>query len=241
MTKMVRSFFYALVLASLLGSLSVRVGSAAHSAQRVSGNPAVIRFDQLGQIDALLRGPYGTENIRFGLPANWAFSKGATLQLIVTADVVTNASQVVAEGQFTGATLNVTMDKQSVATIPLQAGSNVTYNIPIPGTALVPSLSDGRHELVLFLDAANDCNTNTSHQTTVVISGASFFTIPYSESEPATDLTMLPRPIYQRGSIFPVNVVEVVPDAPSAGEMQAALTERSHPGDTDRVPADLCG
>jgi cellulose synthase operon protein B len=227
MTKMVRSFFYALVLASLLSSLSLRVGSAAPSAQVVSSNPAVIRFDQLGQIDNILRGPYGTENLRFGLPANWAFGKGASLQLIITADVVTNGSQVVAEGQSTGATLNVTMDKQSVATIPLQAGSNVTYNIPIPGTALVPSLSDGRHELQLFLDASNDCNNNTSHQTTVVVSGASFFTIPYTESEPATDLTMLPRPIYQRGSVFPVNVVEVVPDAPSAGELQAALTVAS--------------
>src|SRR5512139_668793 len=38
---------------------------------------------------------------------------------------------------------------------------------------------------------------------------------------------MLPRPIFQRGSIFPVNVVAVVPDAPSAGELQAAMTVAS--------------
>jgi hypothetical protein len=61
----------------------------------------------------------------------------------------------------------------------------------------------------------------------VVISGASFFAIPYAETEPAVDLTMLPRPIFQRGSIFPVNVVVVVPDAPSAGELQAAMTVAS--------------
>ena len=226
MNKLVRSFFYALVLASLLGSLVVTGGSAAPASQAVTGNEAVIRFDQLGQTDALLRGPYGTENIRFGLPANWAFDKAASLELIVTANVITNASQALTEGQFTGATLTVTMDKQSVATIPLQVGSNVTYNIPIPGSALVSPLSDGRHELLLFLDAADDCNS-ASHQTSVVIAGASFFTIPYAETEPAVDLTMLPRPVFQRGSIFPVNVVAVVPDAPSAGELQAAMTVAS--------------
>ncbi len=116
----------------------------------MTGNEAVIRFDQLGQTDTLLRGPYGSENIRFGLPANWAFDQAASLELIVTANVITNASEALTEGQFTGATLTVTMDKQSVATVPLQVGSNVTYNIPIPGSALVSPLSDGRHELLLF-------------------------------------------------------------------------------------------
>ncbi|MGE5464916.1 MAG: cellulose biosynthesis cyclic di-GMP-binding regulatory protein BcsB, partial [Syntrophothermus sp.] len=119
--------------------------------------------------------------------------------------------------------LNVTLDKQAVATVPLQAGSNVTYNIPVPGAALASPMSDGRHELVLFLDAGNDCN-NTNRQTSVVIAGASTFNLPYTETQPATDLTMLPRPIFQRDSIFPVNVVMVVPDAASSGEMQAALT-----------------
>jgi hypothetical protein len=209
-----------------LSSLVVTWGNAAPAFQAVTGNQAVIRFDQLGQSDTLLRGPYGTENIRFGLPANWAFDKPASLELIITANVITSVSQALTEGQFTGATLTVTMDKQSVATVPLQVGSNVTYNIPIPGSSLVPPLSDGRHELLLFLDAGNDC-TDTSHQTSVVISGASFFTIPYTETEPTIDLTMLPRPIFQRGSIFPVNVVEVVPDAPTAGELQAAMTVAS--------------
>jgi len=226
MNKMARSFFHALVLASLLSSLVVTWGSAAPAAQAVSGDQAVVRFDELGQTDTLLRGPYGTENIRFGLPANWSFDKGASLDMIVTTNVITNASQTITEGQFTGATLSVTMDQQPVATIPLQAGSNVTYNVPIPETALSTPLSDGRHELVLFLDAGDDC-TDTTHQTSVVISGASFFTIPHSETEPAVDLTMLPRPIFQRGSIFPVNVVEVVPDAPTADEMQAAMTVAS--------------
>jgi cellulose synthase operon protein B len=223
MNKVVRFFFHALALAALLSSLMVTVGSAAPSSQTLAGNEAVVRFDTLGQTDTLLRGPYGTQYVRFGLPANWAFNKDVTLQLIVTANVATNANQSVAEGQFTGATLTVTMDTQSIATIPLQAGSNVTYNVPIPGSAMESPLRDGRHELKLFLDAGDDCK-DANRQTSVVISGASFFTLPYSETEPATDLTTLPRPIFQRDSIFPINSVLVVPDRPTAGELQAAIT-----------------
>ena len=95
MNKMARSFFHALVLASLLSSLVVTWGSAAPAAQAVSGDQAVVRFDELGQTDTLLRGPYGTENIRFGLPANWSFDKGASLDMIVTTNVITNASQTI--------------------------------------------------------------------------------------------------------------------------------------------------
>lgn len=228
MNKMIRSSFFALVLASLLSSLVFSVGGAAPLSQTTAGNDAVIRFDMLGETDTLLRGPYGTKTIRFGLPANWAFEAGAALQLIMTANLITDATQTVAEGQFIGATLNVSFDNESVATVPILAGSNVAYDIPIPPSALDSPLSDGRHELELFLDAGNDCTeTETTRQTSVVISSASHFTIPYAEQEPVIDLTMLPRPIFQRDSIFPVDVSLVVPDSPTAGEMQAALTVAS--------------
>jgi cellulose synthase operon protein B len=226
MNKMLRSIFFALVLASLLSSLVFTAGGAAPTLQTATGNEAVIRFDMLGQSDTLLRGPYGTKNVRFGLPANWAFEEGATLQLIMTANLITDASQPVAEGQFIGSTLNVSFDKKTVAAVPILAGSNVAYDIPIPGTALESPFNDGRHELQLFLDAGTDC-TDSTRQTSVVISSASHFIIPYTEQEPAIDLTTLPRPIFQRDSIFPVDVALVVPDAPTAEEMQAALTVAS--------------
>ena len=226
MNKLLRPLFYALVLASLLSSLVHTVGSAAPASQTATGNQAVIRFDMIGQTDTLLRGPYGSMSARFGLPANWAFQKGASLQLIVTANLVTDASKAVADGQFIGSTLNVKFNKSDVATIPLLAGSNVSYDVPIPPSALQSPFNDGRHEINLFLDAGNDCNDTTRH-TSIVISSASHLTLPYTEQTPTLDLTTLPRPIFQRDSIFPVNSTLVVPDAPSAQEMQAALTVAS--------------
>ena len=226
MNRKLRPLFYALVLASLLSSLVFTAGSAAPSAQTTTGNEAVIRLDMIGQADTLLRGPYGSMTSRFGLPANWAFQEGASLQLIITANLITDASQTVADGQFIGSTLNVSFNKNDIATIPLLAGPSVSYDIPIPSTALDSPFSDGRHELALFLDAGNDCTDSTRH-TSIVISSASHFTIPYAEQTPMLDLTALPRPIFQRDSIFPVNSTLVVPDAPTAQEMQAALTVAS--------------
>ncbi len=224
MNKMLRPVFFAWVLASLLSSLIFTAAGAAPSAQTgTTGDQAVIRFDMIGQTDTLLRGPYGTMNARFGLPANWAFQSGASLQLIITANLITSSSQTVADGQFIGSTLNVNFNKNDIATIPLLAGSNVSYDVPIPPTALNSPFSDGRHELSLFLDAGNDC-TDTTRHTSIVISSASHFSIPYAEQTPALDLTTLPRPIFQRDSIFPVNSTLVVPDKPTAQEMQAALT-----------------
>jgi hypothetical protein len=223
MKKLLRPVLLALVLASFVSSLVFSVGSAAAPAQATTGNEAVIRFDMVGLTDTLIRGPYGSMTARFGLPVNWAFKDGSSLQLIVTSNQVTSASQSVASGQFIGATLNVTVDKNDIATIPLLAGNNVTYDVPIPTKALSSPLSDGRHELVLFLDAGNDCTDNSRH-TSIVISSGSHFTIPYAEQSPVLDLTELPRPIFQRDSIFPAASTLVVPDAPTAQEMQAALT-----------------
>jgi cellulose synthase operon protein B len=225
MNRMLRQFLSAVMLASLLSSLMFTVAPAAPSAQE-SGNEAEIRFDMIGQTDTLMRGPYATMNTRFGLPANWAYTSGANLQLIVTSTLINEGSQPIANGQFIDSTLNVTFNDNEVAVIPLVAGPSVTYDIPIPATALESRLNDGRHELRLFLDAGNDC-TDTSRHTSIVVSAASHFTIPYSEQTPALDLTTLPRPIFQRDSIFPVNTTLVVPDQPTAQELQAALTVAS--------------
>lgn len=225
MKKLVRQMFCALVLASLVGSLTLQVG-AAPVTQTGTGSAAVIRFDMIGETDSLLRGPFATKTARFGLPANWAFESGATLKLIITSTFVSGSGNGVPNGQFIGSTLGVRFNNNDIATIPLLAGPDVTYDIPIPPSALNTTLNDGRHELELFLDAGNDCNDPNRH-TSIVLSAASHFTIPYTEQTPTLDLTTLPRPVFQRDSIFPVSSTIIVPDAPTAQELQAALTVAS--------------
>ncbi len=62
------------------------------------------------------------------------------------------------------------------------------------------------------------------HRTSVIVSSTSQFALLYDEVAPITDLTLLPRPLYQRNAVFPVPTYLVIPDAPSTQEMQAALT-----------------
>jgi Bacterial cellulose synthase subunit len=158
------------------------------------------------------------------LPTNWAFQEGSSLQLIITSNLVTDAPHPIADGQPIGASMTVTLNKKLIATVPLIEGTNVPYEIPIPQDALIPTLNDGRHDLELFLDASTDCDLNNGlHQTTVMVSSSSQFILPYKEQTPIVDLKILPRPIFQRDSVFPVDAIMVVPDQPSEQEMRAAL------------------
>lgn len=190
---------------------------------QADGSPATLSFAMLGQTDILMRGPYSTTSLRFGLPMNWAFEESANLQLMITSSLVTDAASPVAEGQPIGASLNVSFNRNQIALIPLTAGENIVYDIPIPPDALIPTLNDGRHVLELLLDADTDCDPNLLHQTSISISSASQFTFPYIEQTPEINLEQLPRPIFQRDSVYPVDTVLIVPDQPSAQEMQAAL------------------
>jgi len=223
MNKIFHSTFSSLVLAGLLCGLMFSPTTAASQA-REAALQATLSFAMLGQTDILMRGPYSTTNLRFGLPANWAFQDAASLQLILTSNLVTDTTNPVSEGQHIGAGMTVTLNNKLIATIPLVAGANVVYEIPIQQDALIPTLNDGRHDLELFLDASTDCdNNNRLHQTLVMVSSASQFILPYVEQAPVVELDQLPRPIFQRDSVYPLNAIMVVPDQPSAQEMQAAL------------------
>ena len=226
MKKLIYSVFSSLALAGLFGGMMFSPAIAATPVRNIAlqSTQSTLTFAMLGQTDILMRGPFATTNLRFGLPVNWAFQEGASLQLILTSSLVTDAASPVSEGQSIGASMTVTLNKKLIATIPLVAGTNVAYEVRIQQDALIPTLNDGRQDLELFLDASTDCdNNNRLHQTSVMISSGSQFILPYIEQTPVVDLKQLPRPIFQRDSVYPVNAIMIVPDQPSAQEMQAAL------------------
>ncbi len=222
MNKFLRSIISAAALAGLMSSLMINIVDAKPEAQLQSAELTTITFDLLGFPDTVMQGPYATMRVVFGTPANWAFQTGTELQLILTSQLATDSSLTVADGQYIGATMTVTFDKKVITILPLIAGKDVPYNIPLPTDTLVSPYSDGHHELSLFLDSGIDCRY-TFHRTSVFVSAASQFVLPHYEQAPSTDLTILPRPIYQRNSVFPVDANVVIPDAPSAQELQAAL------------------
>ncbi len=210
-----------LSLAAFLTSFAAGPAAAALPQQSVS--QASISFALLGQTDQVMNGPYATLSLVFSTPANWAFRDGDELQLVLTSQVTTEAGAMIQDGQYIGATMTVTLDKNVIATLPLIAGPAVPYKISIPVSALASPYNDGHHQLSLFLNAGLDCD-RTVHRTSVIVSSTSQFALLYDEVAPITDLTLLPRPLYQRNAVFPVPAFLIIPDAPTAQEMQAALT-----------------
>lgn len=81
---------------------------------------------------------------------------------------------------------------------------------------------DGRHDLNLFLDAAEDCNL--PQKTTVVIRSSSFISLPHTVIPLVTNLSLLPSPIYQRYAFQIDPAVLVVPTNPTKDEIKAAMS-----------------
>lgn len=189
-------------------------------------NPAdVVSFESMRLTDHILHGPYDAMRVRLGLPPEWELQEGAAIQLVIKVFSVQQdaaAPGVQAQSDAPGATLDVTFNQRLITTLVLDASEH-TYQISIPAKALKTANSDGSHELYLFLDAGHDCNVGYA-RTAVTIRPESAFILPHKVVPLPTDLTLLPRPIYQAGSYITQTATIVIPDNPSAAELQAALT-----------------
>jgi cellulose synthase operon protein B len=222
MKKIFRNIFSIAILTLLMSGLVFNIGSAESAQLPQAAGQSTITFGLMGLSDTIMQGPYSTMRVVFGTPANWAFQTGSELQLILTSQLATDSSLTIADGSYIGGTMTVTLDKKVLTILPLVAGKDVPYNIPLLADALVSPYSDGHHELSLFMDSGVDCRY-AFHRTTVIVSATSQFLLNYNEQAPSIDLTNLPRPIYQRNSVFPINADIVIPDAPSVQEMRAAM------------------
>ncbi|HNT24291.1 MAG TPA: cellulose biosynthesis cyclic di-GMP-binding regulatory protein BcsB [Anaerolineales bacterium] len=189
----------------------------------ISDTTNAFSFTTLGLTDRLMHGPYDSYRVRFSLPMNWSLSEGAEIQLHLN-PFFTNA---LGEGGHevdvaTGGALDVTFNDELLTTIILDWSGPRVISIPIPAEALTPARTDGRHELYIFLDAAIDCELD--HKTTLGIDADSIFILPHALADAPADLRLLPRPLYQANPLMPSTTLLIVPDQPSAAELQAALT-----------------
>jgi hypothetical protein len=179
-------------------------------------------FQQLGYSEKLLTGPFDSTNLFFSLPANVNLASGSSV-FLKYALAWSGGSSDVSVNKGVSGTLLVYFNDELIDTIILSSDSPLEKEIPIPLTALNTVEKDGRYRLRLFLNADVNCKYDNVH-TTLLVSKNSQFNFQYTQVTPVTDLTLLPRPIYQPDSILPNSVVVVVPDSPEAYELQAALT-----------------
>ncbi len=178
-----------------------------------------VTFSAMGEIDNVLSGPYDGASIRFTPPASWKLENPAMLHLAITAAFSSSDS---IQGGTSGASLTVDFNGVNIANLYIEREGYQNIQIPVPPQALITTRSDGRYTIDISLDAAFDCIS--SQQTTIVIHASSLLELPHSLTPPNVDLSILPRPFYQQNSFLPENTLLVIPDEPTADELQAALT-----------------
>lgn len=201
------------------------MGYASQAQETLLFQPAVqvdsdsFTLAQLREQEILLFGPFATESIFFGIPANWTLQDGAQLELDITVSIQSSTQQNI--NQLYGGTLTIFLNSQVIAIVPIAQSGRVSQLIPIPLNALQSNRGDGRHELIFALSSSESCLYDQKMD--LIIHSSSRFILPHEVSQLDTNLINFPRPLYQ-DSIFVDSALIVIPDQPTASEMQAALT-----------------
>jgi cellulose synthase operon protein B len=182
-----------------------------------------VTFQQVGQDEILLTGPYDTHTFLFGVPADWKPAGDAFLNLFMTVSFNTNVQNPVTNNlnMISGGVMQVRLNGVSLGILQLNRIGEVNERLTIPERALKSRRSDGRMEMNFILDSGLTCTVN--QQMNVIIHPSSQFILPHETVTPDTSLTNFPYPLYQ-DSIYPDTAVIVIPDDPSAAELQAAMT-----------------
>lgn len=189
-----------------------------------------VTFAKLGENEILLNGPIDAANVQVVLPAFWSPKPGATLHLDMHVYIAGQNST--ANTPSTGAVgyIQVNLNDTWVDTIQLDKYGEVSVDLKIPEGAWVLTPPNTTQLLKLNLRDAVRCSlltTSGSNRgewgTTAAIHTSSYLSIPHDVVSTTTDLSSLPYPIYQ-GSFIPDNAVLLIPDQPTQGELQAAIT-----------------
>jgi cellulose synthase operon protein B len=183
-------------------------------AQEIDG---ILTFSELGYTERILLGPYDSTRILFSLPPTWQLQEGGTITLRY------NFSSVGIEQSMFGGALIVYFNNIVLDTIYLDQAGQITKEISIPLSALQTiTEEEGRHSILFFLDADINC-IDPDFVSSLVISAESEVNFAYTVAPPAIDLSNFPAPIYQQSSLLKTPVTIVVPDQPSALELQSAI------------------
>jgi cellulose synthase operon protein B len=183
--------------------------------------PDIVTFSQLRQGEIQLTGPYDSTSFSFAIPADWVLKDGAQLQLLMGVSFNTQQFQgdMIVVG---GGTLTVFLNNIVLVNVPLNEVGDTNLKINIPLSSFATNRSDGRMSLRFVLDSGLSCRVSGLN-TDVFIHSTSYLNLPHDVVQPSTSLVNFPRPIIQN-SFFPDTAQLVIPDQPTAAELQAALT-----------------
>jgi hypothetical protein len=182
----------------------------------------VIAFSQLLKSDMTLTGPFDSNALLFAVPAGWRLTPGVQLNLAMAVSFNVALNTNVPNNMGTAGTLTIQVNNVLLGVISLSQVGEVVQNFKIPLEAMKSARADGLMEIRFTLDSGWACTYNENMM--VSIHTTSTITLPHDLVAPDTDLANFPSPIFQQNSAFPSSALIVVPDNPSAAELQSAMT-----------------
>lgn len=202
------------------------LGSTPLVSPPISDTTDTFTFEQFGLDEYTMRGPFATNAYYFDLPVTWKMKEGANLQLTLDIYYTGSASDPLpASGSTTtsnyAGALEVLYNYITIGTVDLVKEGRMQVDISIPLDVLNTYGSNEGHSILLILDSGVNCDLD-SH-TTVVIRSISQLYMPHDLTDPPVDLRLLPSP-FSLDSFEQNTAIIVVPDQPTAAEMQAALS-----------------
>lgn len=215
--------------------LSSKTTASEQKFTSLQSDPNVVTWEMLGLGESNLDGPHDSVFFSFRLPADWKLIEGASLNLSLGVSVntgildqsnseITEQGQPYPNGAVGAGTLTVTVNDTTLLNLPLDEVGEVARTISIPTNALILASDDGFINVEITLNSGTSCYN--FDQMKVVIRTSSHFILPHESIQPSTSLINFPRPIYQ-DSFMSDSALLVIPDQPSAAELQAALTVSS--------------
>ena len=184
----------------------------------------VLSFERLGIEGGSIETPFGSRTYRFGLPAEWELNGEAVLQINFDGYMRGNLGSDFPASEdapmSVAGLMFVEYNDVDLPPIAIDLASEGTVSITLTPEMLVSRRSDGLQELQITLDFGFTCDND--EQAVLFIRNDSRLVLPYTIGLPSTDLRNLPQPFLQR-SFDPDTAVLVMPDAPSAIELAAAL------------------
>ena len=229
--KLTRLTLLVVLCSGLLFSQFISVGAQRLESPLVQATPTedVISMDAtqvpftiFQEEDIPLSGPFDSTYFTFAVPNSWALSTGTELHLDMTVYQNRVFSSEFGYPLVTGGgTLTIYLNNTVLGVLNLNENGNVQTILPVPIGAFTSNRSDGRMAFYAELDAGDFCYVDEDFS--LFIHPTSFFFLPHSIVAPAPDIVNLPKILYQ-GTFIQESALIVLPDKPSAAELQAALT-----------------
>jgi len=201
--------------------------TATPSYAQATATTTSITLLQLGEVDTyIMQGPFDEDNIVFGLPSDWQLVEGGSLKLFLGVSFNTNnaaggAVEPLSQSIQNGGTLSVVFNNVIVGIIQLDKVGEQVVDVEIPLDALRSRRIDKLMSLQLILDGRDNCDLDQNIM--IIVRGSSSITLSHNPIPPDVSLVNFPYTLFH-DSFIPDSAIIVVPDNPTAAELQSAFS-----------------